>query len=106
VAFDPDELDSRPAFLCASIFASAVLGTDLFSLLEESKDLLDEVFVLDCLLGGSHPAILAPVLEPYSDAVDSVGRVGVDRDRSIAGRQLECAQDRGQLGSLIRLTSP
>src|SRR5688500_386244 len=59
------------------------------------EQLLPQLRILDRLAVGSLPAVPAPAVDPFGDAVAYVGAVGVEDDVARLVQRLECP-DRGE----------
>lgn len=94
MSFDPDEL----YLVDATVFLRHVA-----SLLDERKHLLNQILVLDRLLCGVEPTILAPLDVPFSHTLDAVIAVCVYLYRSVAWSYFESALECSQFGTLVGL---
>ena len=87
MALDPDELR---------------LGASLLPGLQPLPDGLDDVQIHDISLGRS-PSVLLPLHVPLRHALDRVLAVGADLSRLGIAEDLQCSQDRHELGPLVCL---
>ena len=96
MSLDPYKLD----LVDAADFLRHVLP-----LFNQCQNLLDQILVLNRLLGGIEPAISSPFDEPLRYTLDRIVAVSVDGDRAITWGNLESTLYGGEFGTLVGLTS-